>query len=876
MVIVASLLLLGTCSAFVIHNGLASQSLSQRSRRSTFLQSQRYTESPPMSGNHQLSDNVRLASNTSPFSSFPTPKIVTSTSTTKSSSSSSTTTTTKPLHLFDNVDLSEYYEKYTPPTSRKRQTWHDRFLEVKAFFHANETYFPRSTPLGRWIHQQRLDYAADKLDRDKVALLESIGLDWEIPVLRRKRPSWEQMYAQLLTYREEHGHCRVPHSRGYLGVWVKQQRHYFKKRTAAAAATADNKNEYNPLTQERIDLLNLVGFTWSVLVRKPRTWNDSYKELVEFFIEHGHTQVATKHGDRRLMDWVRQQRHYFQEYQRNPHARSNVLTFDKISLLKKIGFSFEDPHYVGWKEAFRELSHYFALHGHTNVLPEDSWHLHLWVQQQRILFMEWMKASSSSDSPPPTAATTTTTTRPFLSNVDEERIQLLLGVNFCFDPVEANFWVQYEKLRNMESPDPRRWSIRVRQWVQQQKAYYGTHAEWWIFNNTIHTGHLTEDELRSFRWPKKQFEYDQRLEQLESRLSHELSMLQQSTVELTNYLFENNNDYNDNDDSQEELSTTTTTTPTKLPPSIRLVSANETMIKEELRSHFYKRLYREYRKHNSRHTSHDPHHHHDNNNIDDNKEGSALELPQDPLTPSRMVSMRKILKTLGSIHRERSRLLYTLREHNLSVTTTQPQETLLLHQLLAETTTTKTTTRGEEEQDRDKAWDDETRPLRSFLATHGHLRIRLDHPELGGLCNLLRQRYSRYNVVSAKTLAPTQLPSPRIQRRIQQLNEWGFVWDRHDQRWHDRYQDLVQHYWSRTQQTIDTSRLLQQDPSLHRWWSVQKQNYNRYLQNRYTIPALRVQALEAIGIQNNRGAAMIHSLATGTDRGDDDTQPIRP
>ncbi len=67
--------------------------------------------------------------------------------------------------------------------------------------------------------------------------------------------NWEEMFAALVTFKAQHGHCNVP--RRYaenppLGLWVGRQR-----------------KDYNSgkLSAQRIKRLNALGFRWSLQKR---------------------------------------------------------------------------------------------------------------------------------------------------------------------------------------------------------------------------------------------------------------------------------------------------------------------------------------------------------------------------------------------------------------------------------------------------------------------------------------------------------------------------------------------------------------------------------------------------------------------------------
>jgi len=72
---------------------------------------------------------------------------------------------------------------------------------------------------------------------------------------------WPDMFEELKKYKETHGHCSVPvhyPSDKCLALWAKAQRRNCREM---------KKNRYSPMTAERADLLDSIGFVWKV--KKP-------------------------------------------------------------------------------------------------------------------------------------------------------------------------------------------------------------------------------------------------------------------------------------------------------------------------------------------------------------------------------------------------------------------------------------------------------------------------------------------------------------------------------------------------------------------------------------------------------------------------------
>ena len=70
--------------------------------------------------------------------------------------------------------------------------------------------------------------------------------------------AWNDRYDELDVYKNKHGNCLVPTvypKNQALGTWVANQRAQYRLR---------REGKQTPLTEDRIKLLDEVGFVWSV------------------------------------------------------------------------------------------------------------------------------------------------------------------------------------------------------------------------------------------------------------------------------------------------------------------------------------------------------------------------------------------------------------------------------------------------------------------------------------------------------------------------------------------------------------------------------------------------------------------------------------
>ena len=252
-----------------------------------------------------------------------------------------------------------------------KQSWEEMYLELETYVKEHDNCIPntRETKLGRWVSTQRARYHRDELDDSQIRDLNAIGFEWrlkewEVPFAE----SWEEMYQNLLTYKEEHGNCNVPSLTTKLGRWVSTQRQRKK----------GNLQGTEPLTDDQIMRLENIGFQWR---QKPNSgfkwWDEMYEELEEYYNTHGNCLVressSTTNG--KLGSWVSRQR---------LRRRNGELPESQIILLDEINFEWESGTINHtWEDNFRLLQQFHELNGHSDV-PTSGSFLGGWVARQRM------------------------------------------------------------------------------------------------------------------------------------------------------------------------------------------------------------------------------------------------------------------------------------------------------------------------------------------------------------------------------------------------------------------------------------------------------------------------------------------------------------
>ncbi len=97
--------------------------------------------------------------------------------------------------------------------------------------------------LGTWVSKQRQLRKRDKLSKEKVDALNSLGFTWSTA-----EADWEDKFKRLCQWAKERGHASVPFNEGELGWWVNTQRQCKRK---------------GKLSLTREERLCSLGFVWN-------------------------------------------------------------------------------------------------------------------------------------------------------------------------------------------------------------------------------------------------------------------------------------------------------------------------------------------------------------------------------------------------------------------------------------------------------------------------------------------------------------------------------------------------------------------------------------------------------------------------------------
>ncbi|GAB4822137.1 hypothetical protein N2152v2_009183 [Parachlorella kessleri] len=234
--------------------------------------------------------------------------------------------------------------------------WASRFRQLAEFHSryghctvpASAAAEARWPGLRMWTLIQRQAWKRGILEDDRVRRLSGLGFVWQPAEAR-----WEERFAELQAFKEEHGHCNVP--KGWAGnqglaSWVERVRREWRARQGT-----------RPLSHSREARLRALAFDFEP---QQRSWGGRYAQLKELRSRVGHLAgpFPSSGAWAGLAEWVVQQRH---------RGRAGRLHPDRLQALDELGFVW-DPEEGAWVKQLAALDGLVARVGlqMTRVLLE--------------------------------------------------------------------------------------------------------------------------------------------------------------------------------------------------------------------------------------------------------------------------------------------------------------------------------------------------------------------------------------------------------------------------------------------------------------------------------------------------------------------------
>jgi hypothetical protein len=201
------------------------------------------------------------------------------------------------------------------------------------------------------------------------------------------------------------------------------------------------------MTQEKIDLLNSIGFAGSLENKTSHEqWLYCYFKLYWHHLRHNDTNVTLASGyNSAFVNWVSNQKKLYQ---------AGKLDQGKIDLMNELNFQWEPDPSATWEEMFEALSQYKEQFGSTLVNMNINQELGEWTAQMRKLY----KAG----------------------NLDPEWTRNLNSVDFKWDVVDVNWNAMVDRLVAYKTkhnsvcvPRPSQDDPPLGNWVRSVRDTYG-------------------------------------------------------------------------------------------------------------------------------------------------------------------------------------------------------------------------------------------------------------------------------------------------------------------------------------------------------------------------------------------------------------------
>jgi len=197
--------------------------------------------------------------------------------------------------------------------------------------------------------------------------VKSLAIDPKIiKKLRNENPLFQQRVEELIVFVAERGHCNVISSnRPELKPLLTLARWCYDIRRCRKLKEQGKPHPYN-ITEERIEILDALGFPWTV-----RTFETRVEELKKFKAKFGHleihlTDTPTDKPYRALSRWCKNLQKNRNLMEAGKKISPFQLSKEKIKILDDLGFSWE-PLDNDFDTYLKQLKIFKEKFGHCNV-----------------------------------------------------------------------------------------------------------------------------------------------------------------------------------------------------------------------------------------------------------------------------------------------------------------------------------------------------------------------------------------------------------------------------------------------------------------------------------------------------------------------------
>jgi len=272
--------------------------------------------------------------------------------------------------------------EWNPPKTVQPTSFEERIEQLKTFkdkhghVRVTERFDKKLASYCNNLRQARRKPEAGvmNISEERIKALDELGFEWNI--VNRSGPkgetkTFEERVEQLSAYKEKNGNIRVaPKIDKSLSNFCKSIR-----------AARRNPNSSRLVTDERIKMLDDIGFQWEVST--VTSFEERIIQLKEFKEKNGNLKVTNK-LDKQLATWCSNMR----AARRNPKATGLVVSEERITALDELGFEWEVAEATArdnfsFEEKIAKLNKYKEKNGHVKVTQSDDKNLHKFCAKMR-------------------------------------------------------------------------------------------------------------------------------------------------------------------------------------------------------------------------------------------------------------------------------------------------------------------------------------------------------------------------------------------------------------------------------------------------------------------------------------------------------------
>jgi hypothetical protein len=213
--------------------------------------------------------------------------------------------------------------------------WHNNFMALKEHWEKVKNHNIGDPKVEKWLKKQGYEFSRfekgekTSLTRARIDLLDSIGVSFE------ENTAFDARIKELKAFKAKFGHVQVPKlykPNPGLGRWCARTRSQYR---------VFQNSRPCPLSQDKIDALNEIGFSWtSTLKHAPNvSWEAKLNDLKAYKDRTGNTNVPKNYkDDKELASWTRNQR---AQYMAKKRGKKSPMTDERIARLEEIGFEWK-------------------------------------------------------------------------------------------------------------------------------------------------------------------------------------------------------------------------------------------------------------------------------------------------------------------------------------------------------------------------------------------------------------------------------------------------------------------------------------------------------------------------------------------------------